>query len=78
VLSIADLYGHLNRLKLTDVQVRDKYLESFIKNGYLKKTKKPETSGDDMEYDFTWGPRAKVEVPSQNLVNYMLSVSPYY
>lgn len=58
----------------SEFEDRDKLLESFQKNHYLKKTKRPDTSGEEIEYDFTWGPRAKLEIPPQNMVNFLLQV----
>lgn len=54
---------------------RESLLDFYIKNNYLKKTKRPDTSGEDQEYDFTWGPRSKIEFPTTNVVNFMLNVS---
>ncbi|KAG2232214.1 hypothetical protein INT48_003904 [Thamnidium elegans] len=73
-----DLYEHLNRLKVTKTKSefgdREELLNSFQRNHYLKKSKRPDTSGDEIEYDFTWGPRAKLEIPPQNMVNFLLEV----
>ncbi|GAA5799148.1 hypothetical protein HPULCUR_004558 [Helicostylum pulchrum] len=72
------LYEHMDRLKVTKTKSefgeREELLNSFQKNQYLKKTKRPDTSGDEIEYDFTWGPRAKLELPPQNMVNFLLEV----
>lgn len=68
----------MNRLKLADAAVRDSYITNFIQNGYLKRTKKPETSGEEIEYDFTWGSRALVEIPHNNIVPFLLSVSFFF
>jgi hypothetical protein len=73
------LYGHLDRLKLpkstSESEDREKLLEYFIRNNYLRRTKRPDTSGDEQEFDFTWGSRSKIEFPTSNVVNFMLSVS---
>lgn len=70
----------MDRLKITksrsDMDDRDKLLDLFQKNQHLKKTKRPDTSGDETEYDYTWGARAKLELPPQNMVNFLLHVSP--
>ena len=71
---IADLYGHLDRLKLKKDK-REPLLSFYINNAYLKRTKKAETSGEDLEFDFTWGARSKIEFPTANVINFMLSVS---
>ncbi|KAI7895740.1 MAGE family-domain-containing protein [Mucor mucedo] len=71
-----DLYSHLDRLKISKSnsasEDRDKLLELFIKNQHLKKTKRPDTSGDDTEFDYTWGARAKLELSPENMVQFLL------
>lgn len=54
---------------------RDSILELFIKNQHLKKTKRPDTSGEEMEYDYTWGARAKLELSAENMVQFLLQVT---
>lgn len=77
-LGTADLYSHLDRLKISKSnsasEDRDKLLELFIKNQHLKKTKRPDTSGDDTEFDYTWGARAKLELSPENMVQFLLQV----
>lgn len=77
-----DLFSHLDRLRVMDRKSeseskdkidRESLLDFYIKNNYLKKTKRPDTSGEDQEYDFTWGPRSKIEFPTTNVVNFMLN-----
>lgn len=68
----------MDRLKITksssEADDRDKILELFQRNQHLKKTKRPDTSGEETEYDYTWGSRAKIELPAENMVNYLLEV----
>ncbi|KAI8875054.1 MAGE protein, partial [Backusella circina FSU 941] len=73
----AELYSHLDRLHVTQASTthdaRDELISEFIKQKYLIKTKINEQQGDEPEYIFSWGPRAKVELPEQNIVEFMTS-----
>ncbi|OBZ91267.1 Non-structural maintenance of chromosome element 3 [Choanephora cucurbitarum] len=71
-----ELAAHMDRLLLlknskTDLEDREKILDYFVKNAYLKKTKKPDTDGEEIEYIYTAGPRAKAELPIASLVHFM-------
>jgi hypothetical protein len=64
----------LDRLKVTKNEDRDKHLDNFIKNGYLRRSKVKDTEGDELEYIFSWGPRASVELGHAGVVEFLLSV----
>ncbi|KAI7901562.1 MAGE homology domain-containing protein, partial [Cokeromyces recurvatus] len=75
----SELYGHLDRLKITknnsEFDDRDKLLDSFIKSGYLKKTQLNNvTENEEIEYNFTWGQRAIVELGPAGVVSFLSSV----
>ncbi|RCH95692.1 hypothetical protein CU098_010551 [Rhizopus stolonifer] len=77
-ISSPELYAHLDRMKIRkhgsdQLEDRDKILDYFIKLNYLRKTKKPDTEGEDLEFIFTAGARAKVELPTASLVHFMCS-----
>lgn len=72
---LADLYGHLDRLKITKRNDRDKRIEKFIKTGYLRRSKIKDIQGDEQEYTYTWGPRAAVELGHAGVVEFLLSVN---
>jgi hypothetical protein len=56
---------------------REELIGGFIKQKYLIKTKVNDQQGDEPEFLYTWGQRAKVELPEQNIVEFMTSVSLY-
>lgn len=65
----------MDRLKVTKNDDRDKQLDTFIKNGYLRRSKIKDTEGEEQEYTFTWGPRASVELGHAGVVEFLLSVN---
>jgi hypothetical protein len=44
------------------------FLNHKVKQGYLEKTKK--VNGEDIE--LSWGPRAKVEYPLENMIEFII------
>ncbi|KAI8364057.1 MAGE family-domain-containing protein [Blakeslea trispora] len=75
-ISSLELDGHLDRMWIhkdskTDLEDREKILDYFVKNAYLKKHKKPDTEGEELEFIFKAGPRAKAELPIASLVYFM-------
>lgn len=77
-----DLYEHLDRLKVTrygqePLPDRDQLIDTFVKNQYIRKTKLDEQDGEEIQYRFQWGPRAYTEIPAQNMVEFISSVSTF-
>ncbi|OAD66451.1 hypothetical protein PHYBLDRAFT_152523 [Phycomyces blakesleeanus NRRL 1555(-)] len=82
-LSKGELEEHLNRLHVTDETQtfgdRDKLLDNFVKQGYLLRKKNNLAANDpnadpDAGIEYYWGPKAKVEIPEENIVNFITSV----
>lgn len=77
-----DLFEHLDRLKVTrygqePLPDRDQLMDTFVKNQYIRKTKLDEQDGEEIQYRFQWGPRAYTEIPAQNMVEFISSVSAF-
>jgi hypothetical protein len=59
----------------------EKLLSTFVKQGYLDRQKTNRTDQsqnsekDPLEY--RWGPRAKIEIPENNLIKFIRAVSNY-
>lgn len=73
------MYEHLDHLKITknrsEFKDREKLLDSFIKNNYLKRTQTTDYENDELVYIYTWGPRATVELGHSGVVEFLSSVS---
>ncbi|KAI9481473.1 MAG: MAGE family-domain-containing protein [Benjaminiella poitrasii] len=74
----SELYGHLDRMKLTKRNVefedRDKLLDSFVRSGYLKKVQlSNESESEEIEYNFTWGQRSIVELGHAGVIAFLTS-----
>ncbi|KAI8990824.1 MAGE family-domain-containing protein [Mycotypha africana] len=78
-MNSSELYNHLDSLKLTknntEFGSRDELLSSFIKGGYLRRTQIPDADNEEPEYNYTWGPRANVELGHTGVVSFLSSVS---
>ncbi|CEP17287.1 hypothetical protein [Parasitella parasitica] len=75
-----DLDGHLDHLMINkkvrgvkDISSREALLGEFMKDNYLKKSKITETDGDEPKFNYTWGPRAMVEVGHAGISAFLIS-----
>ncbi|KAI9282832.1 MAGE family-domain-containing protein [Umbelopsis sp. AD052] len=74
------LMSHLNRLRIPEESEtfgdRARMLDGFVKQGYLQRQKlnADVAQGDQPVFQYSWGPRAKAEVPEQNMVGLISSV----
>lgn len=72
--------SHLNRLRIPEDSEtfgdRARMLDGFVKQGYLQRQKlNPDVAqGDQPVFQYSWGPRAKAEIPEQNMVGLISSV----
>ncbi|KAI8370538.1 MAGE family-domain-containing protein [Radiomyces spectabilis] len=79
ILEDGELKQHLDRLKITDSSPtfgdRDRLLDTFVKQGYLHRTKTNEPDPNTVpEWEYYWGPRAKAEIPEGNMVEFISSL----
>ncbi|KAI8972681.1 MAGE family-domain-containing protein [Pilobolus umbonatus] len=77
-VSSSELYSHLDRLHITkdsSFGEREKIIENFMRGGYIKRSKVSDEEGDEIEYNYIWGPKAMVEIPIQNIVEFITDVS---
>jgi len=74
------LYSHLNRLRVPEESEafgdRAKLLDGFVRHGYLRRQKLASelTQSDQPAFEYSWGPRAKAEIPEQNMAGLISSV----
>ncbi|KAG0163912.1 hypothetical protein DFQ28_011038 [Apophysomyces sp. BC1034] len=79
-LSDVELKQHLDRLRVGDETTtfgeRDKLLDLFVKQGYLHRQKSghDHDPSNDVTWEYYWGPRAKVEIPEDNMVEFIASM----
>lgn len=79
--NVVELKQHLDRLRVSDETTtfgeRDKLLDSFVKQGYLHRQKSghDQDPANEVTFEYFWGPRAKVEVPEDKMVDFIASVS---
>ncbi|KAI9027420.1 MAGE family-domain-containing protein [Phycomyces nitens] len=79
-LSKVELVEHLNRLQVTEETEtfgdRDKLIDGFVKQGYLlrQKTSNDPAADPDAGWEYYWGPKAKAEIPEENMVNFITSL----
>ncbi|KAF7721793.1 hypothetical protein EC973_004118 [Apophysomyces ossiformis] len=79
-LADVELKQHLDRLRVADETTlfgeRDKLLDSFVKQGYLhrQKTGHDQDPSSDAVWEYYWGPRAKAEIPEENMVEFIASM----
>ncbi|KAI7862084.1 MAGE homology domain-containing protein, partial [Spinellus fusiger] len=81
---LLELAEHLDRLCVREETHafgdRDKLIEGYVKQGYLARHKignagpSDTDTAADLQYEYTWGPRAKVEIPEENMVNFIASL----
>jgi len=76
VLSDDQLTHYFRRLYLVDNDKFDleKLLSTFVKQGYLDKQKISTDQSQNLEKDpleYRWGPRAKIEMPENNLIKFI-------
>jgi hypothetical protein len=75
------LYSHLNRLRIPEESEafgdRGRMLDGFVKHGYLHRQKlvMEAAQNDQPVFEYSWGPRAKAEIPEHNMVGLISSVS---
>ncbi|KAH8556720.1 MAGE family-domain-containing protein [Umbelopsis sp. PMI_123] len=74
------LMSHLNRLRIAEESEtfgdRAKILDGFVRQGYLQRQKLniDTAQSDQPVFQYSWGPRAKAEIPEQNMVGLISSV----
>ncbi|CEP07390.1 hypothetical protein [Parasitella parasitica] len=75
-----DLDGHLDHLTINKnvrgvegISTREELLGEFLKDNYLKKSKITKTDGDEPKFNYTWGPRAMVEVGHAGISAFLIS-----
>jgi hypothetical protein len=59
----------------------EKLLSTFVKQGYLErqKTRSEQSQNSEKEpLEYRWGPRAKIEMPESNLIEFIRAVSIIY
>ncbi|KAG2179843.1 hypothetical protein INT43_003629 [Umbelopsis isabellina] len=75
------LTAHLDRLRVPNESEsfgdRPKVLDGYVRQGYLARQKLALESNqsDRAVFQYSWGPRSKAEIPEQNMVGFISSVS---
>jgi MAGE family len=75
------LTAHLDRLRVPNESEsfgdRSKILDGFVRQGYLARQKLTLESNqsDRAVFQYSWGLRSKAEVPEENMVGFISSVS---
>ncbi|ORX78261.1 MAGE-domain-containing protein [Anaeromyces robustus] len=62
------LYKNIKHETFEDVE---KHIIQFTQKGYLEKEKTPIPNSEEVTYSYKWGPRALVEFPEKNLLNFI-------
>lgn len=78
---IGALMAHLRRMNLLSDESPlgdvSKMMDTYVKKRYIDKVKLEhmDDSGEKVEMELRWGARARVEVPEENVIQFMKEVN---